>query len=169
MPNLSEHIASQPTRTLEPGETLLIEGEGHGDIHVLLMGELIIERGGVKLASLSNPGTVVGEMSVLLSRPATATVRAVRPTRIRSLAEAARLMAGDAELAMHIAALVAARLDATSSVVVDLSRELSGKPQEQGMLGRLFSALHITPKTAISDERIDLFVEEPSNWPRTPL
>ncbi|RYE08111.1 MAG: cyclic nucleotide-binding domain-containing protein [Hyphomicrobiales bacterium] len=169
MPSIAEHIANQPTRTLEPGETLLTKGESRGDIHVLLMGELAVERGGVTLANLSNPGTLVGEMSVLLRRPATATVRAVRETRIRSLIGAADTMAGDAELAMHIAALVAARLDATSSVVVDLSRDLAGMPNEQGVLTRLFTALHITPKAAVADERIDLFAADPSTWPRRSL
>lgn len=169
MPNLSEHISSQPTRTLEIGETLLVEGAGNDDIHVLLMGEIAIERGGVMLASLSNPGTIVGEMSVLLGRPASATVRAVRPTRIRSLNQAGRAMAGDAELAMHVAALVAARLDATSSIVVDLNRQLTGKPQAQGLLARLVSALHITPKVEVVDGRVDMFVEDPANWPHSSL
>jgi CRP/FNR family transcriptional regulator, cyclic AMP receptor protein len=166
MPSIAEHIAEQPTRTLAPGEVLLVEGTSRGDIHVLLMGELAVERGGVQLASLSNPGTLVGEMSVLLSRPATATVRAVRETRIRSLNGAAQILARDAELAMHIAALVAARLDATSSVLVDLNREHAGKAQEQGMLSRILSALHVTPKAATADERIDLFADDPSKWPR---
>jgi CRP-like cAMP-binding protein len=168
MTSLVELIADQPTRTLQAGDILMTEGESGGDLHVLLLGELAVERGGVTIATLSNPGTMVGEMSVLLGRPATATVRAAREARVRTLKNAQKALEADAVLAMRVAALVAARLDATSAVLVELSHEHGGKAHEKSLLARVMSTLMGAPKSK-ADDSTDLFTVDPALWPRGPM
>lgn len=168
MSSLAEHIADVPTRTLAPGEVLLTEGESSGEIHVLLTGALEVVRGGVALVTLDSPGTLVGEMSVLLGRPATATVRAAREARVRTIGDAANVLESDAQLVFRIASLLAARLDATSSLLVDLNRENAGKSHEQGLLRRILTAL--TRSDELTEvERTDLFSVDPAIWPRGPI
>ena len=59
---------TQPTRSLAPGEVLIAEGNGGGELYVLETGHLIVSRGGVEIARIETPGALIGEMSVLLAR-----------------------------------------------------------------------------------------------------
>jgi CRP-like cAMP-binding protein len=63
---------------LAPGEELMRQGDPGGDLYVLEQGELVVERDGVAIAEISRPDSLVGEMSVVLGTPASATVRARR-------------------------------------------------------------------------------------------
>jgi CRP/FNR family transcriptional regulator, cyclic AMP receptor protein len=159
---------SESIDLLEPGQVLLAEGAAGGSLHVLITGELVVERDGVVLATLTQPGTLVGEMSVLLHRANSATVRATKPSRVRTIADAANVMASDPTLAVKVASLLASRLDATSALSVQLSHEHSGKPHEQGLLGRIFGALHVDGDETV--QRHDLFGGvDPALWPRGPM
>lgn len=138
--------ATQDGRSLRPEEILIVQGEPGGDLFILEYGVLAVERDGVEIATLTEPGTLVGEMSVLLGSSNSATVRAVSDGRVRVIRNAKRYLASDPELSLSIAALVAGRLDATSALLVELSSEHVGKPTEQGLLSRIFSAIHLPAK-----------------------
>lgn len=133
--------ATQDGRNLGPEEVLVTQGTGGGDLYILEYGALTVTRDGIEIATLKEPGTLVGEMSVLLGTHNSATVRAARDSRVRVIRDARRYLANDSELSLAIAALVAGRLDATSALMVEMSREHAGKPAEQGLLRRIFSAL----------------------------
>jgi CRP/FNR family cyclic AMP-dependent transcriptional regulator len=152
---------------LDAGTILVTEGTPGGDLHVLLDGELDVERGGVKLATLTQPGTLIGEMSVLLGRPATATVRVGKPSRVRTISNASAALEKDPRLAMRVAAILATRLDATSALLVDLTHQHGDKPHERGILERIMGALHTFGDDTAEIERIDLFGADA--WPRGPM
>jgi hypothetical protein len=61
---------------------------------------------------------------------------------VRVLAGAAEVLRKDAELTFELAALVAARLNSTTALLVDLAREHPGE-SEQTLLGRILSAIHL--------------------------
>ena len=69
-------------RILEPGETLMIEGERGDEAYVLERGRLRVTRDGTMLAELQK-GDWVGEMSLLLDEPRSATVAAVSRAQLR--------------------------------------------------------------------------------------
>lgn len=74
--------------TIQPGETLLVEGEPGGGLFAILSGAVAIEKradGDVLTITRLGPGEVVGEISLLTRRPATATVRAVLRTHVIGL------------------------------------------------------------------------------------
>src|SRR3954471_14374953 len=75
--------AGLPEVTLPGGAVLIAEGEVHGLLYVLVDGAVEVSRAGSRLRVVDEPGAVFGEMSALLGGPATATVRAVRQTRLR--------------------------------------------------------------------------------------
>jgi CRP-like cAMP-binding protein len=141
MASLLALTASRPTRTLADGEVLLVQGEGGGDLFILLSGKLVVERDGVNIASIAQPGTLVGELSVLLGIRNSATVRAEREAKVRVIRDANALLDSEPGLARRVAALVAGRLDATSALLVELARQNKGK-SEQGILSRILSTLH---------------------------
>jgi cAMP-dependent protein kinase regulator len=72
------------TRTFEPGQALIEEGQNGAGLHLVAAGAVEVARtddnGDVlKIASLG-PGSCVGEISLVMRRPATAAVIAVQPT-----------------------------------------------------------------------------------------
>ncbi|MEO8882727.1 MAG: cyclic nucleotide-binding domain-containing protein [Devosia sp.] len=156
MSSLATLAASQPIRTLAPGEVLIVEGEAGGNLYVLESGRLTVERGGVTLATISQPDALVGEMSVLLGTRNSATVRAADETRVRTIFNAEKHLIQDPELSFHVAALLAARLEATSALLVELTKQNPGK-SERGLLASIFSALTAPVDTSKYVTRRDLF------------
>jgi CRP-like cAMP-binding protein len=140
-------------RTLVPGEELILQGAAGGALYILVSGELSVERDGVAITTITARNALVGEMSVLLGTPNSATVRAVGPATVRALENAREYLMEDAELTFRLAALVASRLDATTALLVDLSKH---HPAQQGLLARILSAIHLQSDEAIVT-RHDLF------------
>lgn len=136
---------SQPTRNLADGEVLIFEGARGGDLYVLESGTLVVERDGVVLADITDPGALVGEMSVLSGMPNSATVRAKGPAAVRVVPDAIAFLERKPEVALRVAGLLARRLDATSALLVQMSREHRAEAREQGLFTRLMSALMAQP------------------------
>ena len=159
MTSLLELTAGRPSRTLAPGEALVVQGETGGHLFVLESGELVVERDGVKLATISQPGTPIGEMSILLGTRNSATVRAETATQVKVVDDARAHLAQDNALTLRLAELVAGRLNATSALVVELSKQ---RQKGDSVLSRIFAALHLpaddTGYTTI--DRHDLFAPD---------
>ena len=142
MSSPASSAASYSTLRLAPGEVLITQGEPGGTLFVLEEGELGVVRDGVDIAKVSQPYSVVGEMSVVLGTPTSATVKATKPSVVRVFADARNALSQDADFAFRIAYLMASRLDSTSSLLVEQARKHSGKP-EGDIFGRILSALHL--------------------------
>ena len=134
----------QPSRSLAAGELLIAEGDPGGELYVLESGKLSVERDGVVLATITAQGALVGEMSVLLGTENTATVRAAAPTTVRVVADALAYLERQPLVALRVAMLLSQRLDATSALLVELSKSSPQKAAEQSVFARLMSAL-VTP------------------------
>ena len=67
-------------KTVAAGTTLTIQGEPVSEVMVVQSGHLSVEIDGLAMHTLKD-GEIVGEMSFIRKLPATATVRAVTPTR----------------------------------------------------------------------------------------
>lgn len=141
MQSLEDIAAHHPSRALAAGETLITQGLEGGDLYVLVEGSLRVERDGVRIATISNRGAVIGEMAVMLGTPSTATVKAESAARVQVIRDARQALQADPALTFHVAFLIAQRLDATSAYLVKLSKEHAGKP-EGGFLAKLLTALH---------------------------
>jgi CRP/FNR family transcriptional regulator, cyclic AMP receptor protein len=134
----------QPLRTLVKDETLTRAGEQSGELYVLERGRLAVLRDGVKIATISEPGSLIGEMSVLLGIDHSATVKAEIDTEIRVIEDAVAFLERSPLVALHVATLACARLNATSALLVELKKQMADKASEQGLLSRIFAAMVIT-------------------------
>ena len=143
---------SQPTRTLAAGEVLISEGQSSGDLFVLETGRLNVERGGVSIATVTEPGALIGEMSILMGRPYSATVRAERETQVRVVHDAIRYLERQPAVALHVASVLSHRLDATSALVVELTRGGQATGEQKGLLDRILSTI-MTPLASRRDTR----------------
>ena len=148
--------AAHSTRTLAPGEVLFAQGERGGDLFVLESGLLTVERDGVKIATIATPSAIIGEMSVLLGKPNSATVRAEHPTSLLMISDARRVLEQDPVLTLRLATLVASRLDVTSALLVDLKNQHRGR-SEQTLLGSILASLHMDGGHYPTVDRHDLF------------
>src|SRR5204863_471204 len=114
---------SQPTLTLEPGDVLIKQGDPGGSLYVLETGRLRVEPDGVQIATIDEPGALIGEMSVLLGVDHSATVRAEMHSTVRVIDDAIPFLERNPLMALHVATLACERLDRTSALVVQLRKE----------------------------------------------
>ena len=142
MESLLGLASTQPLRALASGEVLIDQGSTGGDLFIVESGRLAVERDGVKIATVATAGAMLGEMSVLLGKPSTATVKAEGRATVRVIRDAATALERDPALTFLVAKLVAGRLDATSAVLVNLSKKHTGKI-EQGLLATITSVLNL--------------------------
>lgn len=156
MASLQALASERPTRNLQPGEVLILQGGPGGDLFILEAGQLAVERDGVPVTTISAANALVGEMSVLLGTPNSATVRAIGHVTVRTITDARTQLMQDPELTFLLASLVAIRLDATTALLVNLAKEHPGKT-EQSLLARILSALTLQADDVATVTRHDLF------------
>jgi CRP-like cAMP-binding protein len=82
MASILDKCAGVPRKEFAPGAILLSEGEKSGRLYILAEGSVEVLRGDTQVALIDEAGSVFGEMSVLLNRPHTATVRAASPVGV---------------------------------------------------------------------------------------
>ena len=114
--------AALPEVAFARDEVLIREGEAHGRLFVLVEGEVEISRAGTRITTVDVPGAVFGEMSALLGAAATATVRALRDSRLRRSDDPNTFLA-DPRVARAVATMLARRLDTINGYLVDLRRQ----------------------------------------------
>lgn len=124
MLGLSEHL---PEVELVAGQPLVHEGGSGGAIWVLVWGALQVRKGGVPVNTITQPGAMVGEISVLLGTPHTATVEATEPSRLRYAADGNDLLE-DPAVAKLVAHGLAERLNFVTSYLADLKYQYGEAP-----------------------------------------
>lgn len=128
MKDMLELSAHLPEVTLAPGETLLREGESTGSLWILVSGALQVRKGKVLINSITQPGALVGEMSLLLGSGYSATVRASQVTVLRQAVDGRALMASDPAIMWQVAVGLAERLDFVTSYLADLKVQYGDAP-----------------------------------------
>jgi CRP-like cAMP-binding protein len=80
-------------------------------------------------------------MSVLLNRPHTATVRSTSPVGVFVFDDAASFLKSHPEIAFFLGKLLAERLNAATTYLVDLKRQFEGHGNHFGMVGEILETL----------------------------
>jgi CRP/FNR family cyclic AMP-dependent transcriptional regulator len=120
-------LASLPIAVYVPGETVLDAGSTTGQLFFLRTGVVEVVRDGLQIATVSEPGAVFGEISIILDKPHTANVRALERSEFH-VAEASSLLTGNLAALLYVSATLARRLDSANDVIVEIKQELeSGK------------------------------------------
>lgn len=132
---------SMSTVAIPAGETLLQEGQRAGILYVLAEGEVEISKGEIQVALLSQPGTVLGDISVLLETPHTATVKTATPSRLYVISAPLDFLRAHPEAALDIAQLLAERLHAMTTYLVDLKKQYEGSDDQFGMVDEVLETL----------------------------
>jgi CRP-like cAMP-binding protein len=130
-----------PQRTYGAGDVLLAEGTRTDTLHVLIAGEVEILKNDIPIYATSEPGSLFGEMSVLLQIPHTATVRAIGPCRAYFVGDAAAFLSAHRGLGYMLARLLAQRLNAMTSYLADLKAQFHDRSDHLGMVDEVLESL----------------------------
>jgi len=141
MASILDKCASLPRKHFAPGTVLLAEGETSGRLYILAEGSVEVLRGDTQVAVIGEVGSVFGEMSVLLNRPHTATVRATSPVGVFVFEDAESFLKSNPEIAFFVGKLLAERLNAATTYLVDLKRQFEGQGNHLGMVGEVLETL----------------------------
>lgn len=138
-----ELAADLPVVDLVAGDTLVEEGRTTGAVWVLESGTLAVTKAGQRVNVIDQPGSIIGEVSVILGSGATASVVAASPCRVRHAVDGEAFLHRDASIAIHVAQGLARRLDLVTTYLADLKRQYTGTPgldMVDEVLGRLATA-----------------------------
>lgn len=81
---IQDSISQLPEVSFAAGERVISEGAEPGKLFFLKSGKAEVSKNGMRIALLKTPGCVVGEISLLLGSPATASVVALEDSIFRS-------------------------------------------------------------------------------------
>jgi CRP-like cAMP-binding protein len=132
IPNIAlfqRKLAGFPIATYQAGETVLAAASTSGRLLILRKGAVAVLRDGVEIATVTDPGAVFGELSVLLDQPHTADVRALETSQFY-VADAATLLRVDPIALLYVATVLARRLDDANRALIELKRQVqAGQPR----------------------------------------
>jgi CRP/FNR family transcriptional regulator, cyclic AMP receptor protein len=139
-------LAALPLASYAAGETVFTEGTKTGKLLILKSGAVSIVKGGTEIATVAEPGAILGELSALLDQPHTADVLAVEDSKFH-VADASALLTKDPVALLYVATVLAQRVDAANQALLELKGELAaGNPpglidhtigKIQGLLGAI--------------------------------
>jgi CRP/FNR family transcriptional regulator, cyclic AMP receptor protein len=89
---------------------------------ILKKGAVTVEKEGVEIAKVTEPGAIFGELSALLNQPHTADVRTVETSEFR--VANAELIKQDPIILLHVAAIMAKRLNHANQALIKLKSEV---------------------------------------------
>jgi CRP-like cAMP-binding protein len=119
---------SLPVRDVEAGHVLVREGERSGALFVLERGALNVTRAGVSIAVISAPGSLVGEIAVLVGGDHTATVTATIPSTVRVADDGEAFLRSSPDVTLLVAKEVAQRMQGLVAYVAELKLQESDGP-----------------------------------------
>ena len=129
MREILEYCIGGSRRNVTAGDLVVHEGGRTGHLYVLIEGRLEVIKGDTVVASIAEPGAVLGEMSVLLDQPHTATVRAALDSTIYEIDDAASFLRRQPAVALLIARMLAQRLNVANTYLADIKRQYAGHGQ----------------------------------------
>jgi CRP-like cAMP-binding protein len=109
-----DHCGNAPLEHLPGGTVLLEEGQNTGRLYVLVQGRIEVLRGDTQITVLDEPGSLFGEIAVLLGIPHTATARTLGDAKVHVIQNGAAFFSSHPELSWLVARVLANRLNAAT-------------------------------------------------------
>ena len=125
MLSLSAHL---PEIEFAPGNAVVHEGDTDGGIWVLVSGALQVRKGNEVVNTVTEPGALVGEVSVLLGSASSATVEATEHSVLRYAADGPALLSSDPAITRLVAVGLAERLNFVTTYLADLKHQYGEAP-----------------------------------------
>jgi len=107
----------------ESDQILLKEGGRSNKILILIEGEVVVEKDGIQVNTVSDPGAIFGEMSILLDMPHMATVKTTTPSKFYVAENGDEFLKSNMEISFFISKILAIRLHGVTTYLVDLKKQ----------------------------------------------
>ena len=127
--------------SFKPGQVMLPENERLGRLYVLVEGQVEVIRERTAVTLVDEPGSIFGEMAVLLDMPHSATVKALSAVTAYEIPDALTFLDKRPEFSLAIATMLARRLYYTTSYLVDLQQQAAGKRQDLDLVDQILATL----------------------------
>jgi CRP-like cAMP-binding protein len=148
MPGILDYCQGRRAEAFEPGAVLVKEGGDERRLFILIEGQVEVLRQQTQVSYVDEPGSLFGEMSVLLDMPYTATVKALSAVRAHVVDDALAFLGSQPEIALEVAALLARRLYYTTSYLVDLQQQAAGRREDLDLVDKILAQLVHSPAEA---------------------
>lgn len=126
MSSILDDCKDQEIRNFEAGESLLKEGTKTGVLLVLIEGEAEVLKHGARIAMITEPGSVLGEVSALIGVPHTADVVATRKTSTYAIADPKGFLLEHPAFHMHVSETVATRMAQLIAYLTNVREQFQG-------------------------------------------
>lgn len=123
------------------GAVLITEGRPVAGIYFLESGEAEVRKGDTLIAEVYEPGAVFGDMAYLLGSDSTATVKALTACVFRHVAAPREFFQQHPEFALHMATILARRLDSLNRYLVDIKHQFKDRSDHLGIIDEVLDAL----------------------------
>ena len=141
MPDILDYCRGRKVESFKSGAVLIQQGAQDSKLFVLVEGQVEVLREQTQVSYVDEPGSIFGEMSVLLDMPYSATVKALSDVKAYVIGDPIQFLGSQSEIALELAALLARRLYYTTSYLVDLQQQAAGKRQDLDLVDQILASL----------------------------
>ena len=153
MPDILEYCRSRKAQSFRSGAVLIQQGGEERKLFVLLEGQVEVLREDTQVSYIDEPGSLFGEMSVLLDMPYSATVKALSSVKAYVIEDPLDFLGSQPEIALELAALLARRLYYTTSYLVDLQQQAAGRREDLDVVDKILAQLVQSPDDVRSKKK----------------
>src|SRR3569623_3331052 len=153
MPDILEYCKGRKAETFKSGAVLVREGGEERKLFVLIDGQVEVLRKDTQVSYIEEPGSLFGEMSVLLDMPYSATVKALSTVKAYVIEDTIAFLGSQPEIALELAALLARRLYYTTSYLVDLQQQAAGRREDLDIVDQILAQLVQSPHDVKSKKK----------------
>ena len=141
MEHLLDYCSGCPVVSFDRGETILEENRKDGALYVLREGVVAVRKRGVEINRLSSPGSIFGEVGILLAQPHGATVEAVGPSKLHRIDDGAGFFAENPSAVLLVARVLARRLRNVTDELVEFREMIDADEDTAEKFGSVIKAL----------------------------
>jgi CRP/FNR family transcriptional regulator, cyclic AMP receptor protein len=146
MPDILDYCKDRKAQNFKSGAVLVREGSSERKLFVLIEGQLEVLRGETQVSYVDEPGSMFGEMSVLLDMPYSATVKALSDVKAHVIDDPLAFLTSKSEIALEVASLLARRLYYTTTYLVDLQQQAAGRREDLDLVDKILAQLVQSPE-----------------------
>jgi CRP-like cAMP-binding protein len=119
-------VAGHKFENFDAGRIVIEQGSTGGPMFVLIQGEVEVLRDNMRVAKISEPGAIFGEIHVLLGGPHSVTLRTLKPGSFAIIENPHEFLASSAQASLYVAEMLATRLNTLNKYLVDVKRQYEG-------------------------------------------
>ncbi len=136
-----EWIQHLPEKSFAAGDQVIEEGSDHQCLYFLKSGKVEVVRDGHRITLIKTPGSVLGEISVLLNRSATADVIATEGVVCHVAENPMEFLRTHPDIAVQVSVALAYRVDAATKYLVDVKEQMKEVSDHVGMVDGVLDAI----------------------------